>query len=552
VSTIDSGPPALDWRARLGSDRAFLAASALLFIASATGTIYTCKSKSGMPMPGGWTMSMVGTRMAGQTRLAAASSFIWMWVVMMLVMMLPSLVPMLLRFRGSLRGRGETDVGMLTWITAAGYFLTWAIFGVVVYPLEVSLSFAETQWPIFLRFLPLATGVVLLLAGGIQLTPWKTRRLGRCRDAPICRSVSRPAVTAWRYGIRLGSDCSLCCIGFMTVMLVYDAMSLPAMFFVTAAITVERLAQNPERVARVIGALIIAVGLLVIARAVSQRNISGECQLFRRVVLVSGCIVRDSLAAERTFLAWIRTGLSGWDSDSLRRDSGCSAANPVYPTHSLSPVLRVVAVVRHSANRSGIGRVSPLRLASPSTVREMNRGGSLPPRPSTQAVAIALFLALVALAMAIYLISIRSAANLHSKNDEEASMVTAANQGIVDRPSNHSVDQTVDRVKNILQSKGVTLFILVDHSGEAEKVGLKMPPTKLLIFGNPKAGTPLMLAAPRSAIDLPLKILIWEDAQGKVWVTYNSPAYLQERHRLPEELLQNVAVVETLATKAAE
>jgi len=131
-------------------------------------------------------------------------------------------------------------------------------------------------------------------------------------------------------------------------------------------------------------------------------------------------------------------------------------------------------------------------------------------------------------------------------------MATAANQGIVDRPSNHSVDQTVDRVKSILQSKGVTLFTLIDHSGEAEKVGLKMLPTKLLIFGNPKAGTPLMLAAPRSAIDLPLKIVVWEDAQGKVWVTYNSPVYLQERHRLPERLVQNVAVVETLATKAAE
>jgi uncharacterized protein (DUF302 family) len=141
---------------------------------------------------------------------------------------------------------------------------------------------------------------------------------------------------------------------------------------------------------------------------------------------------------------------------------------------------------------------------------------------------------------------------LYPENNEEASMVTAANQGIVDRPSNHSVDQTVDRVKNILQSKGVTLFILIDHSGEADKVGLKMPPTKLLIFGSPKAGTPLMLAAPRSAIDLPLKILVWEDDKGKVWVTYNSPAYLGERYGVPQELLENIAVVEALATKAAE
>jgi uncharacterized protein (DUF302 family) len=125
-------------------------------------------------------------------------------------------------------------------------------------------------------------------------------------------------------------------------------------------------------------------------------------------------------------------------------------------------------------------------------------------------------------------------------------------KGIVDTPSNHSVEQTVEKLKSILQAKGVTLFALVDHSGEAEKVGMKMPPTKLLIFGSPKAGTPLMLAAPSIAIDLPLKILVWEDAQGHVWVSYNSPAYLQERHGLPPELLQNIAVVEALAAKAAE
>lgn len=124
--------------------------------------------------------------------------------------------------------------------------------------------------------------------------------------------------------------------------------------------------------------------------------------------------------------------------------------------------------------------------------------------------------------------------------------------GIVDVPSHHSVDETVDRVKGILSSKGITLFALVDHSGEAAKVGLKMPPTKLLIFGSPKAGTPLMLAAPSVAIDLPLKLLVWEDAQGKVWVSYNSPEYLQHRHDFPARLLPNIAVVGALAAKAAE
>ena len=124
--------------------------------------------------------------------------------------------------------------------------------------------------------------------------------------------------------------------------------------------------------------------------------------------------------------------------------------------------------------------------------------------------------------------------------------------GLIEIPSKHSVDETLAKLKGILQAKGVTLFALVDHSGEAAKAGLKMHPSKLLIFGSPKAGTPLMLAAPRIAIDLPLKILIWEDAQGKVWVTYNSPVYLQERHGLPVELLPNISVIEALAKTAAE
>lgn len=131
-------------------------------------------------------------------------------------------------------------------------------------------------------------------------------------------------------------------------------------------------------------------------------------------------------------------------------------------------------------------------------------------------------------------------------------MFSASDKSIVNKPSNHSVQDTVERLKSILQAKSVKLFALVDHSGEAEKVGMKMPPTKLLIFGNPKAGTPLMLAAPSVAIDLPLKILVWEDAEGKVWTSYNSPDYLKERHGLPQDLLQNIAVVEALAAKAAE
>jgi uncharacterized protein (DUF302 family) len=131
-------------------------------------------------------------------------------------------------------------------------------------------------------------------------------------------------------------------------------------------------------------------------------------------------------------------------------------------------------------------------------------------------------------------------------------MAAEKNSGLINIPSNHSVAETVEKLKTILQLKGITLFALIDHSGEAAKVRMKMRPTKLLIFGNPRAGTPVMLAAPSSAIDLPLKILIWEDAQGKAWVTYNSPAYLQERHNIPVELVPNVRVIEALAKSAAE
>jgi uncharacterized protein (DUF302 family) len=124
--------------------------------------------------------------------------------------------------------------------------------------------------------------------------------------------------------------------------------------------------------------------------------------------------------------------------------------------------------------------------------------------------------------------------------------------GIVKIPSRHSVDETVGKLEAILKSKGVTLFALVDHSGEAEKVGMTMPPTKLLIFGNPKAGTPLMLAAPSVALDLPLKILVAEDSQGKVSISYNSTEYLKERHGFPDNLAANIGVVQALAAAAAE
>jgi uncharacterized protein (DUF302 family)/uncharacterized membrane protein YidH (DUF202 family) len=263
--------------------------------------------------------------------------------------------------------------------------------------------------------------------------------------------------------------------------------------------------------------------------------------------------LRDYLAAERTVLAWLRTGLAlmgfGFvvarfglflqQLHLIQRDSALQS-------YGLSLWFGTVLIVSGVMVNVFAGS-HHLQL-----VRQLDRGQTDHSRPSTHAVAIAFFLAVIGLAMAIYLVSVRDSANSQFENHQETSMAPSESNGIIDTPSNHSVDQTVEKLKGILQAKGVALFALVDHSGEAQKVGMKMPPTKLLIFGNPKGGTPLMLAAPSVAIDLPLKILVWEDAQGKAWVSYNSPAYLQERHGFPPELLKNIAVVETLAAQAAE
>ena len=131
-------------------------------------------------------------------------------------------------------------------------------------------------------------------------------------------------------------------------------------------------------------------------------------------------------------------------------------------------------------------------------------------------------------------------------------MTNDLDPGITSIPTHWSVDQAVASLTKTLAAKSITLFALIDHSGEAAKVGMTMPPTKLLIFGSPRAGTPIMLAAPTAALDLPLKILVHEDPAGKVWITYNATSYLQHRHAIPNELLPNIAVIEALARSAAE
>jgi len=254
------------------SQRAFFSVSALLFAASAAVTIAWCASMSamgGMPMPGGWTMSMAWMRMPGQTWPGAAASFLGMWVVMMVAMMLPSLVPMLKRYRESVGNTGETRLGRLTALVGVGYFFVWAMFGMAAFPLGVALAGVEMQQPALARAVPIAIGVVVLIAGALQFSAWKARHLACCREVPgRDHPLPTDAGTAWRYGLRLGLRCSHCCAGLMAILLVIGVMDLRAMAVVAAAVTVEHLAPVGERVARAIGAVVVGAGLLLIARAV--------------------------------------------------------------------------------------------------------------------------------------------------------------------------------------------------------------------------------------------------------------------------------------------
>jgi predicted metal-binding membrane protein len=222
----------------------------------------------GMLMPGGWSMSMAWMRMPGQTWLSAALSFLGMWIVMMAAMMLPSLVPMLWRYRRAVARPGHVRLGGLTVLVGVAYFLVWTVFGLAAFPLGVALAAVEMQQPAVAEAVPVAVGVAVLIAGSLQLTGWKAHHLACCREAPSPgRTPAADAGTAWRHGLRLGLHCSCCSAGLMAILLVIGVMDLRAMAVVTAAITVERLAPAGERVARAIGALVIGIGLLLIARA---------------------------------------------------------------------------------------------------------------------------------------------------------------------------------------------------------------------------------------------------------------------------------------------
>ncbi|HTB92709.1 MAG TPA: DUF302 domain-containing protein [Candidatus Sulfotelmatobacter sp.] len=261
----------------------------------------------------------------------------------------------------------------------------------------------------------------------------------------------------------------------------------------------------------------------------------------------------DYLAAERTVLAWIRTGIALMGLGFVLARFGLflqefNHLQPDFQVKQYGVSLWIgIALILMGVSVCLLSTIRHLRM-----LKQLQAGESLFLRSPRLVIGVATALVILGLVMASYLIFANPKAVVHASMMGENSMASSMENGIVRIPGNRPVDETVAKLQGILQAKGVKLFVVVDHSGEAASAGLKMPNTKLLIFGNPKAGTPLMLAAPSVALDFPLKILVAEDAAGKTWVSYNATAYLQSRHSLSADLLPNIAVIEALAAKAAE
>jgi predicted metal-binding membrane protein len=257
--------------ARMVPQRQFLGVAALLFMTSSAVTIFWGASMSDMgemPMPGGWTMSMAWMPICGEMWVDRAAPFLSMWVAMMVAMMLPSLVPMLSLYHEAVGRTVETPPGQLTALVGIGYFFVWSLFGMAAFLVGAALAAVEVQRPALAHAVPVAVGVMVLIAGAIQFTAWKAHHLTRWREAlGFGHPLSANTGTAWRHGMRLALHCGRSCANLMVILLAIGIMDLRAMAFVTAAITAERLAPAGERVARAIGAIVVGAGVILIAQA---------------------------------------------------------------------------------------------------------------------------------------------------------------------------------------------------------------------------------------------------------------------------------------------
>jgi predicted metal-binding membrane protein len=239
-------------------------------IAGAPATVAGWASMSAMggtPMPGGWRLSTIWTPMCGRSWMSAAAAFLGMWVAMTWAMMSPALAPALRRHHRAVRAAGAARPSGLTAIAGAGYFLVWTLLGAAAFPAGALSAAAAMHQPALARAVPLAAGLVVVAAGAFQFTGWKARRLACCCAAsPSASGAASPGV-AFRYGVRLGLDCCLCCAGLTAALFAVGIMNLAAMALATVAVTAERLGPAPQRAARWVGACMVGAGLCLVARA---------------------------------------------------------------------------------------------------------------------------------------------------------------------------------------------------------------------------------------------------------------------------------------------
>ena len=256
---------------RSGSPRpvGFIFACAVAFCLSVIATIHFCRSMCcEVPMPGGWTMSMMWLRMPAHTWAASAAGFLSMWLAMMVAMMLPSALPMFLNSRRPVAPDKSTASAGAMSLVASGYFAVWLAAGAVVYGLGVVFAAVAMRSESFSRAAPFLSGAALVIAGGLQFTRWKTSALLRCRVAPGCAAVCPARGSSFLYGCKQGAACCVCCAGLLIMQLALGAMNPFVMAGIAAIVAAEKLLPRPDRTARVVGLAAILLGIGVMARIV--------------------------------------------------------------------------------------------------------------------------------------------------------------------------------------------------------------------------------------------------------------------------------------------
>ena len=251
--------------------RLYLSGAAVVFVACTMRTIFDCVQMSAMDemsMAGGWTMSMMWMLMPEQSWFEAAASFVRMWIMMMMAMMLPAVLPRLLYYRLAIRRNGSNKSDALTLVVATGYVFVWLLVGMVIFPVGFWLASLSMQYQMLASMVPLITGVVVILAGILQLSSWKKQQLKCCRGGHEHEALTDLS-SAWRYGLSLGVSCNYCCAPMTLALLVLGVMNPLAMILVAMAIIAERLAPAAELTANVIGVILVGYSLYLLVQAVA-------------------------------------------------------------------------------------------------------------------------------------------------------------------------------------------------------------------------------------------------------------------------------------------